>query len=135
METTPTDSIATSSPPKSGRQRAPWGIIVIAVLLYLGAAIMIATSALPSSYLARLPKWVFYVGAFALAGLATGLFQKRRWAWYGTLSFVVVNGFYLYRGVFVLGQNQIVGLTILALMMGYLLLPSVRAVFLHPRQG
>lgn len=108
-------------------------MIVIALLLYLGAAALVAAAALPDTALGGVPRWALLMAAAAQAVLATGLFRKRRWAWFGALAFAAVNAFYLYRGIFQ-GQNQIVGLTLLALLAGYLLLPRVRDVYLHEQR-
>lgn len=119
-----------SKPALVAKQPVPRGVIVIALLLYLGAAALVAAAALPATALGGVPRWALLMAAAAQAVLATGLFRKRRWAWFGALAFAAVNAYYLYRGVFQ-GQNQIVGLTLLALMAGYLLLPRVRDVYLQ----
>ncbi len=112
------------------KQPVPRGVILIGVLLYLGATVLIATTALPNSYLLGIPRLIIALGAVASGVLATGLFRKRRWAWFGALAFALVNAYYLYLRLFHNGQNEIIGLTLLALMIGYLLLPHVRKVYL-----
>jgi hypothetical protein len=110
----------------------PRGVIVLGLLLYAGALVSAAAGAVLSpAALAGIPRWVPLLGGLVLAILATGLFRRRRWAWYSMLAFIVVSGFYLLRGTAERGQNTIVGLTILSIIAAYLLWPKVRSVYLN----
>lgn len=122
-----------AAPPQAKKRIAvPRGVIVLGLLLYIGAIAAAAVAvAIPAAMLAGVPRWVFALGALALTVLATGLFRRRRWAWYATLSFVAVNAYYLLLGTAQRGQNTIVGATLLAAVAAYLLWPGVRAAFLR----
>ena len=122
-----------TTPRDQRRKRiVPRGVIVLGLLLYAGALVLAATGlVLGAAQLEGVPRWVPLLGALVLAVLATGLFRRRRWAWFSMLAFVGVSAFYLLRATAERGENTIVGLTILALIAGYLLWPDVRGVYLH----
>ena len=115
--------------PSPSKVPVPRGMILVALLFSIAAAALVAAAALPDDALAGVPRSALFSYALALGVVATGLFRKRRWAWWGLLSFVFVNIAFLYRGV-LQGQNQIIGLTILAVLAGYTFLPGVRRVYL-----
>ena len=124
---------APDAPPQAKKRVAvPRGVIVLGLMLYIGAIVAAAVAvAIPASMLSGVPRWVFGLGALVLTVLATGLFRRRRWAWYATLSFVAVNAYYLLLGTAQRGQNTIVGATLLAAIAAYLLWPGVRGAFLR----
>lgn len=104
---------------------------MLGLLLYAGALVSLAAAVvLGTPQLSGIPRWVPLLGALVLTVIATGLFRRRRWAWFSMLMFLGVSGFYLLRATAERGQNSIIGLTILALIAGYLLWPGVRAVYL-----
>lgn len=120
-----------SSPEKRRRRAVPRGVILLGLLLYAGAFVLLATAVvLGTAQMNGVPRWVPLLGALVLVVLATGLFRRRRWAWFSMLAFVGVSAFYLLRATAERGQNSIVGLTILAVIAGYLLGPGVRMVYL-----
>jgi uncharacterized membrane protein len=117
---------------KRRRRVVPRGAIVLGLLLYAGALVSMATGlVLETADLAGVPRWVPLLGALVLAVLATGLFRRRRWAWFSMLAFVGVSAYYLLRATAERGQNTAIGLTLLAVIAGYLLWPGVRAVYLR----
>ena len=101
---------------------------MLGLLLYAGAFVSLAAAVvLGTPELHGVPRWVPLLGALVLMVLATGLFRRRRWAWFSMLTFVGVSAFYLLRATAERGQNTIIGLTILALIAGYLMWPGVRS--------
>lgn len=123
---------APTSPEKRRRRAVPRGVIMLGLLLYAGAFVSLATGVvLGTAQLNGVPRWVPLLGALVLVVLATGLFRRRRWAWFSMLAFVGVSAFYLLRATAERGENSIVGLTILAVIAGYLLGPGVRMVYLR----
>ena len=126
------EPVLDAQPKATKRIVVPRGVIVLGLMLYIGAIVAAAVAvAIPVSMLSGVPRWIFGLGALALTVLATGLFRRRRWAWYATLSFVAVNAYYLLLGTAQRGQNTIVGATILAAVAAYLLWPGVRGAFLR----
>ncbi len=124
-------SAATGDPKPPEGRAVPRGMIVLGLLLYAGALISAAAGlVLGVAELDGVPRWVPLLGAVVLAILATGLFRRRRWAWFSMLAFVGVSAFYLLRATAERGENTIIGLTILALIAGYLLGPRVRTMYL-----
>ena len=117
-------------PGTSKRRAVPRGAILLGLLLYAGAFVSAAAMVVPAAAPVAIPRWVYLLYALALTILATGLLQRRRWAWFAALAFVAINGYYLLLGIAMRGQNRIIGLTILALAAAYLLWPGVRAVYL-----
>ncbi len=114
------------------RPAAPRGVIVLALLLYVGAFVSAVTAAVVATpLLGGVPRSILLLGAFASAVLATGLLRRRRWAWFATLVFVAINGYYLLLATALRGQNSILGLTILTAVAAYLFWPSVRSVYLR----
>lgn len=110
----------------------PRGVILIAILFIVGAFFSTGLGLLvPQATLdtADLPRSLLVVGGLLTALLAYGLLRLRRWAWAATLSFLVVNAFFLLLNALALGAPQYVGLGLLMIVGVYLLLPRVRAVF------
>lgn len=122
---------ASISQEKRRRRAVPRGVILLGLLLYVGALVSLAAAlVLGAPELNGVPRWVPLLGALVLVVLATGLFRRRRWAWFSMLTFVGVSAFYLLRATAERGQNSIIGLTILAVVAGYLLGPGVRTTYL-----
>ncbi len=124
----PAPPVAPAPPAAPAKQPLPRGVMLIALLLYVAAAVMVAAASLPDTALAGTPRSALLVYGLAVAALATGLFRRRRWAWFSTMIFVLVNAYYLGLGVLT-GQSQLLGLLVLAALGGYLLLPRVRTLF------
>lgn len=104
---------------------------MLGLLLYAGAFVSLAAAVvLGTPELNGVPRWIPLLGALVLVVIATGLFRRRRWAWFSMLMFLGISAFYLLRATAERGQNSIIGLTILALITGYLLWPGVRTVYL-----
>lgn len=119
---------------KEQGRRTPRGVIFIATLLIVGAFFAGGVGSLfPSETLATFnqPRSLLLVGALVTALLAYGLLRLRRWAWFATLSFVFVNAYFLVLRAQLDGNVQYVGLAVLIASAAYLVLPAVRAVFLH----
>lgn len=119
---------------KHERRPVPRGVIVLGLLLYVIAFMSVGVAAaIPE---VGVPRGILLLYAAATATLATGLFRRRRWAWFSTLAFVLVNGYYLLLGTAQRGQNTAIGLTVLAVVAGYLLWPGVRGAYLvvEPRK-
>jgi hypothetical protein len=55
----------------------------------------------------------------------------RRWAWGATLSFVLVQAYFVILNTLIDGATQYIGLALLLAIGGYMLLPGVRTVFLR----
>lgn len=114
------------------QRRVPRGVILIGVLLIVGAFFVGGMGLLvPDLALASIgvPRSLMLVGALITGLLAYGLLRVRRWAWAATLSFLVVNAYFLLLSALVIGTTQYFGFGLLLLAAAYLLLPSVRAVF------
>jgi hypothetical protein len=117
--------------------RTPRGVIIIAILLIVvvffsaGVGTLVRGEALAEAGLTRSLLISF---AFVTAILAYGLLRLRRWAWGATLSFVIVQACFLLLQSLVEGVNLVFAFLPLIFVFGYLLLPSVRAVFLVNRR-
>ncbi len=121
-----------SKPEEATTRRLPRGVILLALLLYGGAFVSAAAGlVVPAVMLAGVPRWVLLLSGLVTGTLATGLLLGRRWAWFSTLAFIAVNAYYLALGTIQRGQNMLLGGTVMALVAGYLLWPSVRAFFLR----
>jgi hypothetical protein len=119
-------------------RRVPRGVILIAVLLIAGAFFVGGLGVLvPDQALATIgvPRSLMLVGSLITGLLAYGLLRLRRWAWAATLSFLIVNAYFLLLSALTIGAPQYVGFGLLLLIAAYLLLPSVRAVFWRSRQS
>lgn len=117
---------------QESRRRVPRGVLLIAVLLIAGAFFVGGLGALvPDRALedVGVPRSLMLVGALITALLAYGLLRMRRWAWAATLSFLVVNAYFLLLSALVVGTTQYIGFATLLLLGAYLLLPGVRAAF------
>jgi hypothetical protein len=113
-------------------RRVPRGVILIAALLIVGAFFVGGLGALvPDQALATIgvPRSLMLIGALVTGLLAYGLLRLRRWAWAATLSFLIVNAYFLLLSALTIGAPQYVGFGLLLAIAAYLLLPSVRAVF------
>jgi hypothetical protein len=111
--------------------KLPRGIILLAVLLWIGAFFTAGIMLVPTATLQQfnLPRSLLLVGALALSMLGYGLIRLRRWAWIATLLFIFINGYTLV--LFALeGTVQFAGLGLLIVAAVYLLWPSTRARFL-----
>lgn len=116
-------------------RRAPRGVLVIAILLIIGAFFSAGVGVLfPTETLqnANVPRSLLLFGALVTGILAYGLIRVRRWAWAATLSFVIVQAYFLLLGTLLEGGSQYVGFAMLIAIAAYMLLPGVRNVFLRP---
>lgn len=119
---------------KVKERRTPRGVILIATLLIAGAFFAGGVGALfPARTLASFnqPRSLLLVGALVTALLAYGLLRLRRWAWFATLSFVLVNTYFLILRARIEGSVEYAGLGLLLAVGVYMLLPAVRTVFLR----
>jgi hypothetical protein len=119
---------------QKNRNRAPRGVVVIALLLAAGAFFTAGMMLVPTATLEQfnLPRSLLLFGAFVTGVLAYGLLRMRRWAWAATLSFIIVNGYFLVWTAVQGGNVAYGGLAVLIAAGIYLLLPGVRAAFLRP---
>jgi hypothetical protein len=114
------------------QSRIPRGVILIATLLIIGAfftgglGLLVPTRTLSD---AGLPRSLMLSGALVTSVLAYGLLRMRRWAWGATLSFVLVQTYFVLLNTLVDGAIQYAGLSVLLAIGAYLLLPKVRMVF------
>jgi membrane associated rhomboid family serine protease len=117
--------------PRSDR-RLPRGVLLMAVLLWIGAFFSASMMLVPEATLEEfnLPRSLFFVGALATGLLGYGLIRLRRWAWISTLMFVFINGYFIILNALVDASVQIVGLVILIVAAVYLFRPHVRERFL-----
>jgi hypothetical protein len=124
------------SEPQAKKRRTPRGVILIAMLLIVGAFFTAGLILVPTATLQEfnLPRSLLLFGAFVTGLLAYGLLRMRRWAWAATLSFVVVNGYFLILNATQRGTVEYGGLAVLIAAGIYLLLPGVRAAFLRPAE-
>ncbi len=85
--------MTTQSKPNAN-DKLPRGVIIIAVLLWLGAFFTAGVMLVPTATLEQenLPRSLLLVGALALAVLGYGLIRLRRWAWIATILLAFVNG-------------------------------------------
>lgn len=114
------------------QKRTPRGVILIATLLIIGAFFTGGLGSLvPTSTLveAGLPRSLLLTGALLTAFLAYGLLRMRRWAWASTLSFVMVQAYFVVLNTLINGAVAYVGLAILLAIAVYMLRPNVRSVF------
>jgi hypothetical protein len=117
---------------EQNQQRIPRGVILIASLLIIGAfftgglGALVPTRTLDES---GLPRSLMLTGALVTTILAYGLLRMRRWAWGATLSFVLVQAYFVILNTLIDGVTQYIGLAVLTAIGGYMLLPSVRMVF------
>lgn len=114
------------------QRRIPRGVILIATLLIIGAFFTGGLGSLvPSSTLAEagLPRSLLLTGALLTALLAYGLLRMKRWAWAATLSFVIVQAYFVVLNTLINGAAEYAGLAVLLVIAVYMLQPSVRAVF------
>ena len=123
--------MSTQSSPKA-KDKLPRGVIVLALLLWVGAFISAGVTLVPTATLEQfnLPRSMLLVYALALAVLGYGLIRLRRWAWIATILFVFVNINFLLLIAFDQGTPQYVGLALLVAAVVYLLRPTIRARFL-----
>ncbi len=116
--------------------RTPRGVIMISIMLIVvvffsaGVGTLVRGEALSEAGLTRSLLLSF---AFVTAVLVYGLLRLRRWAWGATLSFVIVQACFLLLQSLVEGVNLLIAFTPLLLVFAYLMLPSVRTVFLSNR--
>jgi hypothetical protein len=122
--------MTTQSKPNAN-DKLPRGVIIIAVLLWLGAFFTAGVMLVPTATLEQenLPRSLLLVGALALAVLGYGLIRLRRWAWIATILVAFVNGYFLLLNALE-GSSQFAGLLVLIAMVAYLIQPRVRARFL-----
>lgn len=109
-------------------------MILIATLLIIGAFFTGGLGSLvPSQTLAEagLPRSLLLTGALLTTFLAYGLLRMRRWAWGATLSFVMVQIYFVVLNTLINGAVQYAGLAVLVAIGAYMLQPSVRSVFLQ----
>jgi hypothetical protein len=124
------------SEPQAKKRRTPRGVILIATLLIVGAFFTAGLILVPTATLQEfnLPRSLLLFGAFVTGLLAYGLLRMRRWAWAATLSFIVVNGYFLILNATQRGTVEYGGLAVLIAAGIYLLLPGVRTAFLRPAE-
>jgi hypothetical protein len=115
----------------NANDKLPRGVIIIAVLLWLGAFFTAGVMLVPTATLEQenLPRSLLLVGALALAVLGYGLIRLRRWAWIATILVAFVNGYFLLLNALE-GSSQFAGLLVLIAMVAYLIQPRVRTRFL-----
>lgn len=120
----------------SSMRARPLGISVLALVLFLFAGLwLIEGLILPMVGLHSTP-WPIALGAgiyFLMVGW--GVWGMQRWGYLAALLMCVVLLAYQIRSAMVLGQNVVLQVVVLAVMLGYLLLPQVRRVFLGPAPG
>lgn len=124
--------MSTQRPKKSREERLPRGVIIIALLLWIGAFFTAGIALVPTATLAQfgLPRSLLLVGGLALAVLGYGLIRLRRWAWIAAILFVFVNGYSLL--LYALdGTSEFAGLLVLIAVIVYLLQPRIRTRFLN----
>ena len=116
---------------KSSIRARPLGISLLALLLFLfGGLWLLAGLLLPLVGMEVVP-WSIALGAaayFLIVGW--GLWGMRRWAYLAALLMCVVLSFYQIRAAIALGQNVLVPMLVLLVILGYLMVPRVRAAFL-----
>jgi hypothetical protein len=117
-------------------RKRPLGIAVLALLMFLiGGVWLLVGLALPLLGAPMAP-WYIALGAAAyFLAIGWGLWGLQRWAYIAALLMCAVLGFYQLQSGIVLGQNVLVPTLLLLVILGYLLLPRVRAVFLAPGQA
>ena len=117
---------------KSDR-KLPRGVYIIALLLFLGGGIMLLAAIVLPIQGANLVPWYIYLAYAAyLLAVGWGLWGARRWAYLAALLMCVVLGFYQLRTAVVLQKNALFPFLALAVILGYLIQPKLRAIFLHP---
>ncbi len=117
---------------RSTRQRVPRGALVLGLLFYIGAFVSImAGLVIPPSKLVGQSRAIYLLYGVLIGILATGLLRRRRWAWFSTLAFLVINAYYV-RVITPLDTwSTVVSLSLIAIAAAYLLWPGVRAAFLQ----
>jgi hypothetical protein len=116
-------------------RKRPLGIAVLALLMFLiGGVWLLAGLVLPLVGAVGAPWYIALGAALYFLAIGWGLWGLRRWAYIAALLMCVVLGFYQLRGMLVLGQDVLVPALLLLAILGYLLLPRVRAVFLAQRE-
>lgn len=120
------------SPKPEAKDKLPRGVIMIALLLWVGAFFTAGVMLVPTATLEQfdLPRSLLLVGALALAVLGYGLIRLRRWAWIAAILVAFVNGYFLLLIALDQGTSQFAGLLVLVAMVAYLLQPRIRARFL-----
>ena len=123
----------------------PRGLIVISIVLSLAGILSLIGGIIPSAFSLSsqtinlgflqflapvLPIILIVLGVFYL-GLSYGLWKGYRWAWAANVVFILIHivadiGFVASRSFAI---DKVVGLAIIVSMLGYLLLPRVRAYF------
>ena len=123
----------------------PRGLIVISIVLSLAGILSLIGGIIPSAFSLSsqtinlgflqflapvLPIILIVLGVFYL-GLSYGLWKGYRWAWAENVVFILIHivadiGFVASRSFAI---DKVVGLAIIVSMLGYLLLPRVRAYF------
>ena len=121
-----------SEPTQSQRlSKRPLGVSLLALLLFLiGGIWLLSALALPLLGVPPAP-WYIYLAAgayFLIVGW--GVWGVRRWAYITALLMCAVLLFYQLQTAIVLQQNVLVPFLVLLAILGYLLQPRVRAVFL-----
>jgi hypothetical protein len=121
-----------SSRSSRSRQRVPRGVIVLGLLFYIGAFVSImAGLVIPMSKLVGQSRAMYILYGVLIGILATGLLRRRRWAWFSTLAFLVVNAYYVRVITPLDTASTVVSLSLIAFTAAYLLWPGVRAAFLQ----
>jgi hypothetical protein len=121
-----------SEPTQSQRlSKRPLGVSLLALLLFLiGGLWLLSAVALPLLGIPPAP-WYIYLSAgayFLIVGW--GVWGVRRWAYFTALLMCVVLLFYQLQTAIVLQQNVILPFVVLLVILGYLVQPHVRALFL-----
>src|SRR6476660_14040 len=121
-----------SSRSSRSRQRVPRGVIVLGLLFYIGAFVSImAGLVIPMSKLVGQSRAMYILYGVLIGILATGLLRRRRWAWFSTLAFLVINAYYVRVITPLDTASTVVSLSLIAFTAAYLLWPGVRAAFLQ----
>ena len=111
--------------------KRPLGVALLALLLFLiGGIWLLSAVALPLLGVSAAPWYIdLAAGAYFLI-VGWGLWGVRRWAYITALLMCVVLLFYQLQTAIVLQQNVLVPFLVLVVILGYLVRPQVRAVFL-----
>lgn len=117
-------------------RKRPLGIAALALLMFLtGGVWLLAGLALPLLGAPAAPWYITLGAAIYFLAVGWGLWGLRRWAYFAALLMCVVLGFYQLQSAIVLEQNVLVPALLLLVILGYLLLPRVRAAFLAHGQA
>jgi hypothetical protein len=124
----------THAPEAEKRPRRPAGIALLALCFYLfGAVLLLFTPIAPRlPQLASVVPWYIYLaGALYFFTLGWGVWGARRWAYFAALAMCAVSAYYVISFAALRDSGTVLSLGLLSLIATYLLLPRVRAEFMH----